>query len=305
MDRCSYFIPNKALFGSFPTQESVDELEEAGVRYFINLTNDNEARITPYNTQYTYIHYPIPDRHVPKNWNSFAKLIIRIADIIHNLQDNELIYCNCRGGHGRSGLLVACLLCYIQKLNPADSIALTTKYHNDRKEMNPKWRSIGSPQTRSQKTFVYKFFEPLYFYRAHRSGQTAGFSNFSNHHVTIPDFGTFPTSESAIQAYKRPDNTDYVKRQQESRTPINSRGLGNKIIPTEYWYNNRECLMYHILECKFDQHEDIKRGLLNTGFRPIIQHTRSDTYWGCGQDNNGSNVLGKLLVDLREKLYRV
>ena len=27
MNKSSYFIPNRALFGSYPTQESVDELE--------------------------------------------------------------------------------------------------------------------------------------------------------------------------------------------------------------------------------------------------------------------------------------
>jgi hypothetical protein len=35
MERSSYFIKDKALFGSYPTQESVEELEKEGVRYFI------------------------------------------------------------------------------------------------------------------------------------------------------------------------------------------------------------------------------------------------------------------------------
>ena len=44
MERCSYFIQNKALFGSFPTQEVVHILEELGVRCFIDLTNSDESK---------------------------------------------------------------------------------------------------------------------------------------------------------------------------------------------------------------------------------------------------------------------
>ena len=38
MNYCSYFIKDKALFGSYPTQQSVEELEQEGVRYFVDLT---------------------------------------------------------------------------------------------------------------------------------------------------------------------------------------------------------------------------------------------------------------------------
>ena len=35
MNNISYFIENKAFFGSFPTQENVQELEYNGVKYFV------------------------------------------------------------------------------------------------------------------------------------------------------------------------------------------------------------------------------------------------------------------------------
>ena len=37
MNKSSYFIENKARFGSYPTQESVKELEENGVKYFMSI----------------------------------------------------------------------------------------------------------------------------------------------------------------------------------------------------------------------------------------------------------------------------
>ena len=49
-----YFIKNKALFGSFPTQTTVKELESEGVRYFINLTNTHEKKTTPYTSILLY-----------------------------------------------------------------------------------------------------------------------------------------------------------------------------------------------------------------------------------------------------------
>jgi ribA/ribD-fused uncharacterized protein len=45
--------------------------------------------------------------------------------------------------------------------------------------------------------------------------------------------------------------------------------------------------------------------LLSTGDCPIVEDSRKDSYWGAMPHNdtlNGQNVLGRLLMDLREKL---
>lgn len=173
MQRCSYFIPNKALFGSYPSRlkrgetavkynEIVQELEENGVRYFIDLTYKGEEFISHYETKYTYINYPIGDQKPPVNWTTFASLIIKICDIINRLNPDEKIYIHCRGGHGRSGVVVACILCYYFSISPKEALELTTKYHSNRREMSDKWRRIGSPQTIGQKDFVYKFNSPVF-----------------------------------------------------------------------------------------------------------------------------------------------
>ena len=198
MERSSYFIKNRALFGSFPTQEAVKELEKIGVRYFVDLTHSNERHIMPYNTQYEYISFPITDHQVPKDRQTFSRLIVSLAEVIYSLDKKELIYIHCKGGHGRVGVVVACLLCYIFELRPAEALEHTTMYHSNRKSMREKWRKIGSPQTYQQKNFVHQIRRPIYFYRAYKNGRTAGFSNFTTHPVTVPDLGRFPTSEAAI-----------------------------------------------------------------------------------------------------------
>jgi ribA/ribD-fused uncharacterized protein len=298
MDNSSYFIKNKALFGSFPTQDAVKELENEGVRYFINLTFPNEKKITPYITNFNYISFPIKDRFYPENTIEFSKFILYISKIILELNENDKIYIHCKGGHGRSGVVVAILLCNLFNLTPEKALEHTTKSHNNRIIMRDKWRQIGSPQTYHQKNFVRTFCKPINFFKATDSGYTAGFSNFSNHSVHIPNRGVFRTSEAAFQSYKL-NNNEYINKQLNPLSPNISRLLGNKIILTEEWWSNiAPDILFRILKYKFIQHPELKENLLNTGISPIIYNTKTDNMLGVYY-NSGSNLLGKTLVKLR------
>lgn len=302
MDKASYFIKDKALFGGFPTQSEVDELENEGVRYFVNLTHSHENNITPYRTKYRYISHPIEDHRVPHNWKMFSIFIVYVAGLITALSDGKKLYLHCKGGHGRSGIVVACLYAYIYTLKPDKALEYTLISHSKRRIMKNKWRSIGSPQTSSQKNFVHKFFEPIYFYRAYRNGYTAGFSMFTDHAVTT-SLGTFPTAEAALQAYKAPENKEYVERQQHTRSPLVARSLGRKVDCDNAWTDNIEKYMDEILENKFRSHPELKENLMNTGLRPIIYHTLSDSFMGEGDTGSGNNILGNALFRLKEKFY--
>lgn len=302
MDKASFFVKNKALFGGYPTQTAVEEYENNGVRYFINLTEDGEKGIQPYKTRYTYIHYPIKDRRVPTDWKSFAYLIIKLASIIKTLKNDEKLFLSCKGGHGRSGVVVACLLCYIYKMLPSVAITKTTQYHGRRKDMREKWRKIGSPQTRSQKHFVSKFFEPLYIYKNHSNYFSHGFSNESEFTVVIPDLGMFPKAMGAYYAFKNPLKNSYVGSLEKS---IDIQEIENIFInePTnEEWENNKDVYMYKVLKYKFEQHSIIKQHLINTGLRPIV-FCSSDLYLGKNIDGLGKNIFGKMLMKIRKNMY--
>ncbi len=60
--------------------------------------------------------------------------------------------------------------------------------------------------------------------------------------------------------------------------------------------------MREALKAKFTQNEDLKNILLETGDAILVEHTENDNYWGDGGDGNGKNMLGKLLMELREEL---
>jgi len=303
MDRSSYFIPDKALFGSYPNQESVKELESNGVTLFVNLTENNDVLpIYKLSQNSTMLHYPIPDRKIPYNEHTFILFIIKIIKHIRTLVDNQKCYIHCRGGHGRAGIVVATLLCYIYNITPESALALTTKYHSERKEMRPKWRAIGSPQTRQQKHFVTKLFSPMLFYKAFRQGPTTGFSNFSAHPVKINNLGTFPTSEAAFNAFKDPHNKQYINKLIDAKTPFIAKELSQKCNLRDDWYENRDKFMYEVVWTKVHQHKEFHDNLIFSGLRPIIHHTKKDKFWGDGPENNGLNILGKILMKIREKL---
>ena len=137
MDYCSYFIKDKALFGSYPTLERARELVDNGVSVFIDLTTESEK--TTLDKYYdnindiTYINYEIIDRRIPTNIQEFTLFIIRIMNIIKT--HDQKIYIHCKGGHGRAGIVVACLLCFLYNVTPQQSLEMTTKFHSTRKMM--------------------------------------------------------------------------------------------------------------------------------------------------------------------------
>lgn len=75
------------------------------------------------------------------------------------------------------------------------------------------------------------------------------------------------------------------------------------------WDDVRHNIMRWCLRVKLAQnYEEFGRLLLATRDRPIVEHSRKDDYWGAkladehGDTLIGQNVLGRLLMELREKL---
>lgn len=276
MQRASFFIENKALFGSFPTQKSVDELESHGVKIFIDLTCENEAKTCPYTTKYTYIRYPIKDQEIPEDSGPFASFILKLTDLLRNCSENNKMYIHCKGGHGRAGIVVACILCCYYGIGPKAALKITNVCHSIRPQMNDKWRKLGAPQTSLQKEFVFKFFKTLPY---DATTNCYGFENSEN----------FPV-ELVI------NNKTYVFQ--------NASLAVQKIIelmPLK-WKYFKEKYMYTILHSKFNQNPELKRNLLQTGLRYLL-NISDDNFWGSGKNMHGKNIHGKLLVQLRNELY--
>ena len=295
MDTCSYFIQNKALFGSMPNNDTVKELEKIGVKYFVDLTSSKEKLTTPYQTELQILQYPIPDRKIPKDYLSFAQFVYDVYLKIKNLNDNEKLYIHCKGGHGRSGIVVACILCLYLKIPPEIALDLTKFYHQQRKTMRDKWRRIGSPQTFTQKDFVKKLFEPFYF----NTHQNSFLSNSSSYVVNDKGLGKFYCVEAAYQAYKNPEDKQYVNSLRQCTSIKDIKKLGKSTMLRTDWENVKDSIMYKLIKEKFDTHPDIKEKLLQTLLRPIVCKTNDTSYW---KDKN-HNRLGKLLQKIRNDYF--
>ncbi|HEY7546158.1 MAG TPA: NADAR family protein, partial [Blastocatellia bacterium] len=68
------------------------------------------------------------------------------------------------------------------------------------------------------------------------------------------------------------------------------------------WESVKDQVMLKAVRAKFEQHPELAETLLGTGEAQIIEHTANDRYWGDGGDGTGKNMLGKILVRVREEL---
>lgn len=95
--------------------------------------------------------------------------------------------------------------------------------------------------------------------------------------------------------------------------PRELRNLGRKIpnFSEEIWQENRFTIVVEGSYLKFSQNEELKRMLLETGDRELVEASPLDRIWGVGfgarnagvkRDKWGLNLLGKALMVTRERL---
>jgi ribA/ribD-fused uncharacterized protein len=68
------------------------------------------------------------------------------------------------------------------------------------------------------------------------------------------------------------------------------------------WDDRKVEVMRDILSAKVVQHEYVRRKLLATGDRELIEDSWRDDFWGWGSARGGRNMLGKLWMEIRSDL---
>lgn len=69
------------------------------------------------------------------------------------------------------------------------------------------------------------------------------------------------------------------------------------------WKQLRQHSMRHALLAKFTQHPELATKLVNTGNSVLLSGSK-DLFWGRGSLNNGKNMLGRILMDVRVVLRK-
>lgn len=68
------------------------------------------------------------------------------------------------------------------------------------------------------------------------------------------------------------------------------------------WDAEKVPVMREIIRAKVEQHEYVRRKLLATGDRELVEDSWRDDFWGWGPNRDGSNMLGKLWMGIRIEL---
>ena len=81
-----------------------------------------------------------------------------------------------------------------------------------------------------------------------------------------------------------------------------ARLLGQQVTMRPDWDEAKYQVMKEVCVAKFLQHADLRKQLMDTGDQELIEDSPVDYYWGCGKDGTGKNMLGKILMEIREEL---
>lgn len=76
----------------------------------------------------------------------------------------------------------------------------------------------------------------------------------------------------------------------------------NASLRRQDWNSVKVGIMLDILRAKAEQHEYVRRKLLATGNRTLIENSWRDGFWGWGSNRDGQNMLGKLWEQVRDEL---
>ena len=142
--------------------------------------------------------------------------------------------------------------------------------------------------------------EVILFYSV--SDEHGEFSNFAPYPIRLGG-KLWPTSEHYFQAQKFDDAGDREAIRKAKGPMLAARmGRDRKRKLRRDWESAKVDVMTDAVRAKFTQHDDLRAMLLATGDAKLVEHTENDDYWGDGGDSGGRNMLGQVLMRVRDEL---
>jgi N-glycosidase YbiA len=143
----------------------------------------------------------------------------------------------------------------------------------------------------------------IYFYKI--NNPYGCFSNFSPHSIELAG-ANWATVEHYYQAQKFLGTKleDLMVQIQAAPTPEIAAQIGRKPEhqPHSDWDRRKPAVMYRAVLQKFRTHLSIQQILIETGSAEIIEDSPVDYFWGCGREGTGTNHLGRILMEVRDRL---
>jgi hypothetical protein len=155
-----WVIPGRLLAGEYPLGAADDadararlaRLDEAGIDYFIDLTEEYELpgyrHLLP--ARSTHVRSAIIDTWVPDTAAQMQKIL---SDIRAALSLDRRVYVHCRAGIGRTGLVIGCYLAEEQQNGKSALKRLNLLWRQSARAES--WPKV--PQTRKQADYVRRW----------------------------------------------------------------------------------------------------------------------------------------------------
>lgn len=130
-------------------------------------------------------------------------------------------------------------------------------------------------------------------------------SNFSAHRLWWAGHD-FDTSEAAYhwEKFHRVTDAEICVQIRMARSAHDAFRIAQENVARRRpdWQAIRVDVMRRILRAKVEQHEYVRRKLLATGERRLVENSWRDKFWGWGPDRDGENMLGRLWMEIRREI---
>lgn len=128
------------------------------------------------------------------------------------------------------------------------------------------------------------------------------FSNFSSFAIEWKG-KLYPTSEHAYHSEKFKDE-ELKEQVRLCRSAHDALKFAQEHADAyrKDWNDVRLGIMKEILFAKVAQHPYVKKKLIESGDRELIEDSWRDSFWGWGPNRDGENHLGKLWMEVRKAI---
>lgn len=131
-------------------------------------------------------------------------------------------------------------------------------------------------------------------------------SNSSPHYPVYFNNVRYATSEHLFQSLKFPSHPEIASKVRRAKSPTEAMRIARSHTD-KYpagWFSDglNVKVMHDVVLAKFSQWGRLREALLETEERELVNDSPTDVFWGTGAAGTGRNVLGKVLMDVREVL---
>eukprot|EP01061_Rhynchopus_euleeides_P007642 TRINITY_DN1670_c1_g1_i2.p1 TRINITY_DN1670_c1_g1~~TRINITY_DN1670_c1_g1_i2.p1 ORF type:complete len:233 (+),score=82.41 TRINITY_DN1670_c1_g1_i2:77-775(+) len=162
----NWVVRDRVLCGAAMDLRKVSDIEaiaNTGITTVVNLKGSGERPAAYFPTlekvakrKVKFINYAFASGTIPGagELNGFKELIMQIVGLVRS---GEIVYIHCTGGHGETGMVVACVLCVLYNLPHMRALNSTDSLHSTRADTEDQC----SPQTQEQRIFVLETLKSL------------------------------------------------------------------------------------------------------------------------------------------------